>query len=145
MDNYTITTKFHVVNDSFNIPSDGILGKDFIKGVKCNISYENMTISFYLGNKLVTIDILSGPINNTVVLPPRSESIRKFNLKEGTGHQLINSQEIRPGVFVARTIVDRQDTYVNVLYTNETPIVLPNNKLTHESVKRYSVYSANDV
>ena len=133
------------MNDSFNIPSDGILGKDFIKGVKCNISYEDMTISFYLGNKLVTIDILSGPINNTVVLPPRSESIRKFNLKEGTGHQLINSQEIRPGVFVARTIVDRQDTYVKVLNTNETPIVLPNNILSHESLERYFVYSANEV
>ena len=38
---------FHIVSDNFNIPSDGILGKDFLKANKY-IEYSTMVVSFYV-------------------------------------------------------------------------------------------------
>lgn len=142
--NHVITNKFHVVPNNFSIPSDGILGKDFIKGLKCNISYEDMTISFYLGNNLAIIDILSSPITNTVVIPPRSQSIRKFHLKRGTGAQVIESQEISAGVFLARTIVDRNHAYVKVLNVTDKPVVIPSDKIEHENLSDYYVFTTEE-
>ena len=94
-----------------------------------------MTISLYLGNNLATLDILSSPIENTVVIPPRSQSIRKLHLKYGIGTQEIESQEISAGVFLTRTIVDRKNTYVKVLNTTDKPVVIPNNTIKHQILR----------
>lgn len=37
-----LSHKFHVVPDDFNIPSDGIIGKDFNRRFKCVIDYGDM-------------------------------------------------------------------------------------------------------
>lgn len=61
LDKYPLQHKFHVVTDEFNMPSDGILGKDFIKKYKCIINYKNYTVSFKVNNFLITIPIFHGP------------------------------------------------------------------------------------
>lgn len=35
---------FHVVPDSFNIPADGIIGKDFNRCFRCKIDYDDMSL-----------------------------------------------------------------------------------------------------
>lgn len=43
--NYAIDHKFYVVSDDFPMPSDGILGKEFLKKHRCVLNYEQMTFS----------------------------------------------------------------------------------------------------
>lgn len=72
-DDFEIKHALHVVPDDFNISSDGILGKDFMKKYRCVLDYENMLLSFWIDNSLISIPILEGPEGNTIVLPARSE------------------------------------------------------------------------
>lgn len=37
--------KFHFVSDDFSIPSNGIIGKDFMKRFKCSVNYGDMTLT----------------------------------------------------------------------------------------------------
>lgn len=41
----SLTHKIHVVNDNFQIPSHGILGKDFLKRFSCIVDHGEMTLT----------------------------------------------------------------------------------------------------
>lgn len=75
IDDFAINHTFHVVPEEFYIPSDGILGKDFIKNFKCHLDYNKMTLSFSLNNEKIIIPILQGPEQDTIILPARCEVI----------------------------------------------------------------------
>lgn len=67
-ENFLITHPLHVVSNSFHIPSDGILGKDFLKRFMCDISYRTGFPTLWLSNQPVYIPIAEGPVVNTLVL-----------------------------------------------------------------------------
>lgn len=46
LDEVDIPHTFHVVPSDFGIPSDGIIGKDFIKLHRCNLDYHSGTMNF---------------------------------------------------------------------------------------------------
>lgn len=144
-DNYRVTHKFHVVSDDFNIASDGILGKDFIKTMRCNLNFENMTISFYINNQLVILPILQGPEQDIIVLPARCEVVRKIKLKNVSENQVIHSNEIEPGVFVSRSIVDPKNTYIKILNTTHDTKIITNLNLKHENLSNFTIYKADTV
>ena len=50
-----------IVLRDFNIPSDGILGKDFLRGNKRRIDYENMDITIFVREARLQIPILQSP------------------------------------------------------------------------------------
>lgn len=143
IDNCSVTQIFHVVADDFNIPADGIIGRDFIKQHRCNMDYDGMTVSFYYNNRHLFIPMLQGPDQDTIVLPARSEVIRKFNINTSNEPQVIDSQEIHNGIFIARTIVNPSEAYVKVLNTTNEAVMLQNNNLQHENLSNFWVYSIN--
>lgn len=61
---------FHIVPPEFHMPSDGIIGRDFIKLYQCKINYEQMNIFFNLNKNKVFIPILNGPDNELIAIPP---------------------------------------------------------------------------
>lgn len=142
---FHINHVLHVVPNSFHIPSDGILGKDFMKKYKCNIDYESMLLTFYLNEQLITVPILEGPHDNVIVLPARSEIIRKFDLKKKFDTpQIVDSQEIIKGVFIARTIVDSSQPLLKIMNTTNEVKVINNTRLNTESLSDYDVYTLDD-
>lgn len=136
---------FHVVPNEFRIPSDGILGKDFIKNYRCNIDYNNMILSFYFKNKKLVIPILQGPEQDTIVLPARSEVIRKFTISNSNEPQIIDSQELEPGVFIARTIINPSQPFARVLNTTNETKILKNVNVKHENLSNYEIFSTDSV
>lgn len=70
----------HIVPNDFEIPVNGILGKDFLKAFECNIDYATMSLTFSCPDSAVIIDILQGSDDDTLVIPPRCEV--KRHLKE---------------------------------------------------------------
>jgi hypothetical protein len=39
INNYSFPHKFHIVNNGFPIPTDGLIGQDFIDKCKCVLDY----------------------------------------------------------------------------------------------------------
>lgn len=145
MNNFAIEHKFHLVSDSVNIPTDGIIGKDFLKCYNCNICYESMRLSFIINNIPIYIKIHEGPDDETIVLPARSEVIRKIKISYTNQPQFIDSQEIENGILVARTIIDTKNPYVRILNTTENVKIIKNNTLKSEDLSHYNVYKTKNV
>ena len=79
---YFVPHTFHIVDEDFNIPTQEILGKDFLKANRCTINYDNMTASFCSFNTKLKIPISHGTENDNFLVPPRCEVFRIFKLME---------------------------------------------------------------
>jgi len=123
-DKYIIPYNFYIVNKDFAIPCDGIIGIDFIKELNCQIDLNptedwfiirptNIDIHIY-----IPITYTSG--NNTILLPARSQVVRKIKIMSDTDTIIIPNQEIQPGIYVANTITSKQNTFVRLLNTTST-------------------------
>jgi len=105
---YIIQHGFHIVGLHFAIPCDGILGIDFIKKYNCQLDIkpaENWLIirpNYLKFSIYVPITYRSG--NNSILLPARSQVIRKMQLNSKEDSVLIPIQEIKRGVYIANTI-----------------------------------------
>lgn len=117
-DETSIKHTFHVVPDDFNIPSDGIIGKDFNKLYSCKIDYGDMSFTIRNNEYEISVPINSEPKQNTISLPPRVECYRIFHLKSYSEPSVILNQEISPGVFIPTTIVADKNPVLKVLNTN---------------------------
>lgn len=78
---------------------------------------------------------------NTIILPARSEVIRKITLQNNIDLQIIESQRVGDDVFIARTVVNPQNPYIKILNTSEDVKVLKNIKFTTENLNDFYVYS----
>lgn len=135
LNNMTLRQEFHVVPDSFNIPVDGILGKDFLKSHNCIIDYNQMTL---LVAGQILIPILDG-VDQNIYIPPRCEVIRKFRIKHN-GDCVVDNAEVTEGVFISRTIVDPKRAYIRVLNTTDEIQKISNRISKVESLKDFDIY-----
>lgn len=145
LNDYAIPQEFHVVSDTFAIPSDGILGRDFIKNNKCQIDYKNMEISFNYYNQTFSLQILDSINSDTNVLPPRSEVFRNFVIKNFQNPQLIPNDEIANGIFIANTIAYDKIVTIRVLNTHDTSKVIPNTIINSENLSNYNIYNFDSI
>lgn len=67
-----ISHNFQIVNDDFPIPTDGILGRDFLTKYKCSVDYEYWLLNFNFQNQVISIPI-EDSFQNNIILPPRCE------------------------------------------------------------------------
>lgn len=141
INNHYIHCLLHVVPNELNIPVDGILGKDFIKHYKCKIDYESMQITIQNENIKLKMPILSGPSDNTIVLPARAEVSREFilNLKSDS---LVLDQEILPGVFIPKTVVSANNTILRVMNTtDDVKTVSKNITIKVDELTNYHIFT----
>lgn len=114
-----------VVPSSFPIPVDGIIGKDFIKAFTCVLDYLSMKFTIRNGKHSVSLDIIEDGFtpDNFHVIPARCEVIREFKLLNTTPNdQVVNKQQIFPGVFIGSSIVNPKRCFLRVLNTNQRPV-----------------------
>lgn len=140
---YVVQHKFHIVPNNFNIPSDGILGKDFIKRLRCQIDYSNMTLTLRINDSEISIPISEGPKMGTIVLPARSAVIRAFHIKNFNSPQIIDSHEMESGVFIARTISHTSTPLIRVLNTTSETKIIRNTITKTENLSDFHIYFIN--
>lgn len=139
----TIEHIFHVVPDSFNIPADGILGKDFNKIFKCKIDYEDMTLTIRADDFNIVVPIQEEPRENTIALPAWCRTFRIFTIQNFSTSCLIPAQQIEPGVFIPNFIARDSKVIIPVLNTNEEMKII-NNKLKNGiDINNFDIYSMN--
>lgn len=144
VDDFWLDCTFHVVTDEFDVPSDGILGKDFFRNYKCGICYDTCSLTIKVDNEILYVPMLDGPDENSIVLPARCESIRKFNLtnKEDC---LIPNQEILPGIFIPNTIVS-ENAMIKIMNTNSTIQKIPKDiPIKIEKLEKYSILNTHAI
>ena len=145
---YIIPHNFHIVESTFSIPCDGILGIDFIKKYNCQLDFtpakylliirpDNLNYPIY-----VPINYSSG--NNTIVLSARSEVVRKIELTSNEDSILIPNQEIQPGIYAANTVVTTANAFVRLLNTTSTDQMVNVNKLNYEPLANYDISEINN-
>lgn len=145
MENMQTETKFNVVNENFPIPSDGILGKDFIYMNSCKIDYADMTLTVRNDSSESILPIKTGPEGNTIVVPSRCEVFRIFKINNFSGPSYIEKRELSPGIFMASTIAYTSEPAIRILNTTENTQILNNNINDATDLNEFRIFSLNKV
>jgi len=150
INNQEISHTFHIVDENFPIPVDGIIGYDFIKRYSCKLDYNYIGPSWLVippnfSNSRLKIEILDSPKPNALSLPARSEVVRKIFLDATKGEPecLVPNQEIANGIFVGNTIVTKSNAFVKIVNTTNQNILLENFQIQTESLHNYHIVSTN--
>lgn len=112
--NQTIAQNFHIVDKTFPIPTDEILGRDFLAGWKCNIDYNTWILSIRTSGTTLEIPITNN-LKGKYFIPPRCEVIRKLNLND-IEDSITIADEIQNGVFYSISIINRNCPYIKIMY-----------------------------
>lgn len=105
------------------MPADSILGKDFIKQYKCDLTFSSGYLALSNDQGSTATPILNEADSKFISIPPHCEVIRKVNVKNRED-SVIENNEIIPGRFVASTIVNWQDQYGQILNASkETKVI----------------------
>lgn len=119
-----IPHKFHIVEDNFPIPTDGIIGRDFLVNYRCKINYESWLLEVIINCEALKIPIVNNRAS-TIVLPARCETIKRLNNIALTEDSVVFAQEISPGIFCANSIVNRNNCFVKFVNTTNNDFTLP--------------------
>lgn len=144
IDNNEIPHTFHVVSDNFGIPSDGIIGRDFIRKHSCNIDYESNTLEFKYNNLEFSLTIHDTINEDTIVLPPRAEIFRYCKIANFDQPKVIKNHEIDSGIFVATTIAYKPKIFLRILNTTEETKTIKNIITETENLDEYDIFALND-
>ena len=105
---FIIPHEFHLVDSDFSIPCDWIIGIDFIKKFNCQLDFKPSEDFFIIRPQNlkypIYVPITYSAGNNTVLLPARSQVIRKIDINTDKDYILVPNQEINNGIYVANTI-----------------------------------------
>lgn len=142
LDDFLVSHDFHVVPESFLIPADGIIGKDFFKTYKCIIDYDNRSLTVRLPTP-VTIPMFEGPEEDIMSIPPRSECFRIININNFSEPLLFEATELTPGVFSARTIAYTAKPLVRIMNTTQFSVNIRKNSFRTSKLSDYHIFSVN--
>lgn len=113
-ENNTIENTFHLVGNDFPIPTDGILGRDFLTRYKCEINYDTWILTAYSNGISIYLPIHDN-LNGSFIVPARSEVIRHLSSIKSNTDVVIESTQIKPGVFNASTIVNKDSPCIRFI------------------------------
>ena len=147
--NISLGFNFRVVNSSFPIPCDGILGLDFIKNFNCILDYQNKTDTLILRpfhyKYFLKIDMFKNHsclmAKNTISLPARSEVIRKVYLNKEENDIFIPNQLISEGIFIANSISEGRNTFVRIINTTDDNVTIDLPDIEYEPFENYETTS----
>lgn len=138
-----IRHEFHVVENNFPIPVDGIIGIDFIRNYNCMLDYQRNQDFIILRpdhfDTNIAIPLKNAPEENSITLPARSEVIRLINVKSSEDVFLVPQQIIQDGVYIANTITSKFQPLVRFLNTTDKNLFIKNLQINTESLNDYNI------
>lgn len=137
----SIDHTFHLVDSTFPIPTDGILGRDFLSKFRCIVNYDTWILSGSINTEQFQIPIEDN-LNGEFVLPPRCEVLKEIHTEELLEDHVLISNEICPGVFCANSLINNENKLVKFINTSENMIKINKNfQKQLIPLKNYNVYS----
>lgn len=103
---HSIEHKFHVVPDSFQTPSAGIIGDDLLRKYKAIINYELNEIIFKINNSNIKVKCITEISNssNSLVIPSRCEYMCRIDIESNNKTVIVLPQQLCEDVFVEGAI-----------------------------------------
>lgn len=138
----SITHKFHIVSNDFNIPSEGIIGRDFNTLYNCILNYGEQTYTIITNLGKVILPMKMHTKNEYITLPPRAETTRifKFSCKNPT---LIKSKELEDGVMTANSIAMNGTATIQIINCTEQVKAIKYPTFETETLENYNIYTMN--
>lgn len=133
--------KFYIVDDSFDIPTQGILGKDFIKYHGFCIDYNTMTFSAKIDNIQISTAILSEIEPYITYIPSYSEVFRIFHIESNEFPCIIASQNINNDIRIATTIAHKPETWIRIVNTSDKTQKIYTKLNSFEKISDYHIFS----
>lgn len=140
IDNVCIEHKFHLFDGNFNIPTDGIIGKDFLKAYQCSIDYSDMLLTIRTPQCDLQLKINSEFEDDNVYIPPRAQIFKLFTIKSQSFPVVIKNQEVSPRILIPTTIAYQPKTWIRVLNASENPHTVNSNNIQFEHINEYNIY-----
>lgn len=137
---FLISHTFHVVPNNFPIPTTGIIGDDFLDGF-CIIDRIQNNLIVDDGYKRVKIPIHVEPCKDIFFIPAKSEAHKKLPKGFINEDSVVLSNEPKPGVFVGRTIISRNNPLISIVNTNNYPVLIPHNRIVTDKLKNYNIFN----
>jgi RNase H-like domain found in reverse transcriptase/Reverse transcriptase (RNA-dependent DNA polymerase)/Retroviral aspartyl protease len=140
--------KFQLVSEKFPIYTDGILGRDFLQKYKCIIDYDSflLTINSEPPHSIPMLDQLQP---GHIVIPARSEVIRRITTQKMKEPHIVLAQEVEKGVFCSNAVIDENaflkfvnTTTSDIKLTNFTPKLIPISDYTVLNYRTDNAYEA---
>ena len=139
---YNLKHTFYVVDANFPVPGDGILGRDFLLKYRATIDYSNWSMTVRAQNDKIFIPILSSAEEDTIHIPARCEVIRQVNsLKALSQDSVVINKELQPGIFVAKTIICKENPVVKIINTTLENVTLKNPCFDTISIDSFEVFN----
>lgn len=146
IENVSITVKFHIVPDSFPIPSHGILGKNFIRENRCTLNYDSYILTVRPNNShCVSIQIQSELLHGLSAVPPSSQTFRLFHISSKTFPCIIERQEIHDNVIVPTTIVHSPQAWIKVFNADDHIRLINTNKIEASPIENFDIYRSENI
>lgn len=123
IDEFSLQHKFHLVNDDFPIPTDGILGRDFLTSYKCCIDYSTWILTINFKNNFISVPINEKTKTTQIIC----EIIKKLELPNLTEDMVTISNEIKPGLMYANCIINNENKFVKFINTSNENMLIPSN------------------
>jgi hypothetical protein len=116
---------FQVVDITFPLQVDGILGRDFLSKYRCNINYDTYLLSVNLSETILEVPFADETSADTIVVPARCEVIKRLLMINIQKPHLLLAQEIQKGVFCCNAIID-QNKLVKFVNVNQHDVEIKN-------------------
>lgn len=144
IENVIIEQKVHIVSNDFSMPTDGIIGKDFLRRNNCIITYENQTLTIKptINKNGIAVQIpLKVKLRQNMFIPPLCETIKVFKIDSNSFPCVVPPQEIQKGIFIPTTIVHDRLAHIRILNTREnySEIDLQTPKVVTEPLSEYDI------
>ena len=130
------------VKNDFPIPCDGIIGMDFLSELNCKIDFNNNCDFLCIrpsNFNPVTIPLSNTCYNTSLVLPARSQVIRKINICKNEDELLVVNQEIKEGVLIANSIISKEKSYVRILNSTNNDVIIDFKEIKTEKLSNYEI------
>lgn len=137
--NISLKHTFQIVDENFPIPS-GILGLDFIKQFNCTLDYKNNVLIIPHNSQSIFIPMIGRPYEG-IPLRSRCETVRKIDCNFNEDFLFIPNQEISENVFIAQSIVHKNNPYIRVLNSSFESKIFNDSDIITESLSDYHIYN----
>uniref|UniRef100_A0A6P7FR39 Dynein heavy chain 7, axonemal-like n=1 Tax=Diabrotica virgifera virgifera TaxID=50390 RepID=A0A6P7FR39_DIAVI len=133
---------FQLVEPSFPIPTDGIIGRDFISNFQCILDNANLKMHIKEDNDCyISTNILDNIDNGTIIIPPRCEIYRVVKIFQTLKNdRIVEQQEIQPGIFIARAIISSNNPYIKILNTTYETVKVETHAIKTLDIKLFNIY-----
>lgn len=139
-----IPHKFQIVPQDLPIPTDGILGRDFLVNYRCMIDYDTWTLTGNSQSGYFEL-MIEDNFNGELLIPSRCEVYRRLDIKNLNSEFVLSATEIKPGVFCSNTIIGPTNSIVKFINTTNKPVKIPKtcpNTIT--PLSEYEIFTFNN-